>query len=134
MTQDLTARGLKMARLWILIAVLYLLAGMVFGIVMGLTHSMQYIPVHAHINLLGWATLALAGVIYRLYPQAGGSRLGITHFWLHNLSLPLLMLALYLMFGGNQSMEPVVGILSIIMTFATLLFAVNLFQNTGKAV
>lgn len=133
MTQDLTARGLKMARIWILIAVLYLLAGMVFGIVMGLTHSMQYIPVHAHINLLGWATLALAGVIYRLYPQAGGSRLGIAHFWLHNLSLPLLMVALYLMFGGNQSMEPVVGILSIIMAFATLLFAVNLFQNTGKA-
>lgn len=134
MTNDISTRGLKMARLWILIAVLYLLAGMIFGIVMGLTHSMQYIPVHAHINLLGWATLALAGVIYRLYPQAGGSRLGIAHFWLHNLSLPLLMLALYLMFGGNQSMEPVVGILSIIMTFATLLFAVNLFQNTGKTV
>ena len=94
-------RGIRLARLWILIAVLYLLAGMVFGIVMGLTHSMQYIPVHAHINLLGWATLALAGVIYRLYPQAGGSRLGIAHFWLHNLSLPLLMVALYLMFGGQ---------------------------------
>jgi hypothetical protein len=131
MTADVSNRGLKMARLWILIAVLYLLAGMVFGIAMGLTHSLQYIPVHAHI-LLGWATLALAGVIYRLYPQAGGSRLGIAHFWLHNLTLPLLMLALYLMFGGNQGMEPVVGILSIIMTFATLLFAVNLFMNMEK--
>lgn len=133
MTIDTSTRGTRMARLWILIAVLYLLAGMTFGVVMGLTHALQYMPVHAHINLLGWATLALAGVIYHLYPQAGGSRLGIAHFWLHNSTLPLLMIALFLMFRGNQSMEPVVGILSIIMVFATLLFTVNLFLNTGKS-
>src|SRR5579859_5515656 len=132
MPNDISARGSRMARLWILIAVLYLLTGTTFGVVMGLTHTLQYMPVHAHINLLGWATLALAGIIYHLYPQAGGSRLGIAHFWLHNLSLPLLMIALFLMFGGNQAMEPVVGILSIIMVFATLLFAVNLFLNTGR--
>jgi len=132
MPNDISARGSRMARLWILIAVLYLLTGTTFGVVMGLTHTLQYMPVHAHINLLGWATLALAGIIYHLYPQAGGSRLGIAHFWLHNLSLPLLMIALFMMFGGNQAMEPVVGILSIIMVFATLLFAVNLFLNTGR--
>ena len=132
MTTDISARGTRMARLWILIAVLYLLTGMIFGVIMGLTHTLQYMPVHAHINLLGWATLALAGIIYHLYPQAGGSRLGIAHFWLHNLDLPLLMIALFLMFQGNQGMEPVVGILSIIMVLATLLFTVNLFMNTGK--
>jgi hypothetical protein len=133
MTTDVSARGARIARIWIRIAALYLLLGAGFGVVMGLTHSLQYIPVHAHINLLGWATLALAGVIYHLFPQAGGSRLGIAHFWLHNLSLPPLMLALFLMFGGNSGLEPVVGVLSIVMTLGLALFAVNLFLNMGKA-
>jgi cbb3-type cytochrome oxidase subunit 1 len=100
---------------------------------MGMTHDLQYAPVHAHINLLGWATLALAGILYHLFPQAGGSRLGLTHFWLHNLALPPLMLALFLMLGGNQSLEPVVGLLSLVMVLALLTFAVNLFLNMSKA-
>jgi len=133
MSIDISARGARMSRIWIRIAVLYLLFGACFGAVMGMTHDLQYAPVHAHINLLGWATLALAGILYHLFPQAGGSRLGLTHFWLHNLALPPLMLALFLMLGGNQSLEPVVGLLSLVMVLALLTFAVNLFLNMSKA-
>ena len=38
--------------------------------------------VHTHINLVGWASLALFGVIYRLYPELAASRLALVHFWL----------------------------------------------------
>jgi hypothetical protein len=41
-------------------------------------------PVHAHLLLLGWASLALAGIIYHLYPAAGTTRLARIHFWAHN--------------------------------------------------
>ena len=125
-----SADGARMARLWILIAVVYLLAGTTFGVIMGMTQTLQYAPVHAHINLLGWATLALTGIIYKLYPAAATSRLGKVHFWSYNLTLPLLMVALYLYFGGNGSLAPVMGILSIIVVLSLLLFAVNLFMNT----
>jgi len=109
--------------------VIYLLAGTTFGVIMGMTQTFQYAPVHAHINLLGWATLALTGIIYKLYPAAAGSRLGKVHFWSYNITLPLLMVALYLYFGGNGSLAPVMGILSIIVVLSLLLFAVNLFMH-----
>ena len=38
---------------------------------MSITHSYDYASVHAHVNLLGWASLALAGVIYVLFPAPG---------------------------------------------------------------
>lgn len=129
-----SAHGVRMARLWILIAVIYLLAGTTFGVVMGMTQTLQYAPVHAHINLLGWATLALTGIIYKLYPAAAASRLGKVHFWSYNLVLPLLMVALYLYFGGNTSLAPVMGILSIITVLSLVIFAVNLFMNTEEKV
>jgi cbb3-type cytochrome oxidase subunit 1 len=47
------------------------------------------VPVHAHVLLLGWASLALAGVVYHLYPAAAGTRLARWHFWLHNGGLAL---------------------------------------------
>ena len=41
-------------------AVVYLMLGMGMGMAMGITHHFEYAPVHAHINLLGWASLALS--------------------------------------------------------------------------
>lgn len=127
-----SADGARMARLWILIAVIYLLAGTIFGVVMGMTETLQYAPVHAHINLLGWATLALTGIIYKLYPAAAASRLGKAHFWSYNLTLPVLMVVLYLFFGGKVSLAPVMGILSIIVVLSLVVFATNLFLNTKE--
>ena len=77
--ENIEARGARLARLWILLAVIYLIVGVAFGIVMGATEKLQYAPVHAHINLLGWATMALAGLVYERFPKAGGSRLGVIH-------------------------------------------------------
>lgn len=133
MAKDIEARGARMARIWILIAVTYLVVGVGLGAFMGATHAFQYAPVHAHVNLLGWATMALAGLIYERYPRAGGSKLGMAHFWLHNLALPPLMLVLFYMYAGHPSFEPAAGALGGIMGLAILVFAVNLFLNMKKA-
>jgi hypothetical protein len=52
------------------IAALYLVVGVAMGIVMGITQKFTLVPVHAHINLLGWASLGIMGVIYHAYPAA----------------------------------------------------------------
>jgi hypothetical protein len=49
---------------------------------MGVNEDLQLVAVHTHINLVGWASLALFGVIYRLYPELAASRLALVHFWL----------------------------------------------------
>ena len=41
---------------------------------------------HAHINLLGWTTTALAGLIYSVFPKARARVLARVHFWLMNLA------------------------------------------------
>ena len=71
------------------IAVAYLAIGVTMGIVMGITHQFSLAPVHAHVNLLGWASLAIMGVVYRVYPAAGETRLARAHFWIHNIALPV---------------------------------------------
>ena len=129
MTTDFEARGYRMAQIWIKLAVLYLLVGVVFGLVMGATGHIEFAPVHAHINLLGWATMALAGVIYHLFPRAGGSRLGLWHFWLHNLALPVAMISLFFMFAGFPQLEKLVIASSMVMVLGVLLFTINLFVN-----
>lgn len=133
MATNIEARGARMARIWILVAVTYLVVGIGLGAFMGATHAFQYAPVHAHVNLLGWVTMALAGLIYERYPRAGGSKLGIAHFWLHNLVLPPLMLVLFALYAGHTSLEPVAGALGGAMGLVIVLFAVNLFLNMKKA-
>ena len=125
-------RGARMARLWILIAAVYLLVGVGFGIGMAAMQKFEFAPVHAHINLLGWATMALSGLIYGRFPQAGGSRLGLIHFWSFNLLTPVLLAGLVFMFAGHPEMEPVMVVGSLGVLASLVVFVVNLFLNTRR--
>src|SRR5690348_8440301 len=54
---------------FLLVATILLICGAVLGITMGVRQDFQLTPVHAHLNLAGWASLALFGLTYRAYPQ-----------------------------------------------------------------
>lgn len=119
--------------IWLKLAVVYLICGIAMGIAMGASENFTLRPVHAHINLLGWTTMALAGLIYTVFPAAGASRLAKAHFWLMNLSLPVMMVALALLLFGNASVVPVLAISEIAAAIGVLAFAVNIFTNLTKA-
>ena len=71
---------MKRYDLWfLLIAAMSLVIGVSFGIYMGATHDYVLTPVHAHINLLGWASLAIFGLAYRSYPELGRSWTAALH-------------------------------------------------------
>jgi hypothetical protein len=65
---------------FLLLATVLLICGAVLGIVMGAQENFQLAPVHAHLNLAGWASLALFGLTYRAYPQLAATRLAGLHF------------------------------------------------------
>jgi hypothetical protein len=65
---------------FLLLATFMLICGAVLGIVMGAREDFQLMPVHAHLNLAGWASLALFGLTYRAYPQLAANRLAGLHF------------------------------------------------------
>jgi len=115
------------------IAVVYLMVGVTLGLVMGIRGNFALAPVHAHLNLLGWASLALVGLIYHLHPAAGTTKLAQVHFWMHNLTLPVLMCALALELSGQEAFAPVVAIGSVVMVAALFVFAVNVFVNVKAA-
>ena len=56
--------------------------GVSMGIYMGIVHDFQLAPVHAHVNLVGWASLSLFGIVYKLFPQLQAGRLAKLHFLL----------------------------------------------------
>jgi hypothetical protein len=71
---------MKRYDLWFLfIAAMCLVIGVSVGIYMGATHDHTLSPVHAHINLLGWASLALFGLVYKCYPDLGRSWTATLH-------------------------------------------------------
>ncbi len=81
---------------WIKIAVIYLIFGISVGLFMSSTLQLNWASAHAHVNLVGFATTAIFGVIYSVYPGAANSVLGKTHFWLHNIGIPFFLLSTFL--------------------------------------
>ena len=114
---------------WFRIAIAYLIVGITLGIVMGATQQFSMRPVHAHLNLVGWATGALAGLLYLFFPRAAESRLGKAHFVLHNLGVPVMMGSLALVLTGNMSVAPALIAGELATAASVLVFAANLFVN-----
>jgi cbb3-type cytochrome oxidase subunit 1 len=111
------------------IAVVYLLVGAALGLFMGITQQFGLAPVHAHLLLLGWASLALAGVIYHLYPAAAATLLARIHFWLHNLGLPVFMIALAMFLTGQESAVPGIAIGASVVLVGLAVFVANVLVN-----
>ena len=68
--------------LFLLLAAVSLVTGVSLGVYMAASHDFQLMPIHAHINLVGWASLALFGLVYRAYPELSHRRLALWHLLL----------------------------------------------------
>ena len=110
------------------IAALYLLLGVIMGIVMAASEDFTLRPVHAHINLLGWVSLALFGVFYTVYPHAAATKVARVQFWGYTVALPLQMVALGLFITGHPAVTPLLGISSVVIALAVVCFVINVWR------
>jgi hypothetical protein len=115
--------------IWIKLAAFYLIVGVSMGIAMGASQDFTLRPVHAHVNLLGWATFALAGLIYAAYPRAAASKLAKVHFWSMNIALPVMMGALALVLMGQVQVVPALVASEFLAAAGIIAFAINVFTN-----
>ncbi len=115
------------------IAVVYLVIGAGLGLAMGIAENFALAPVHAHLLLLGWASLALAGLVYHLYPGASATRLARLHFWLHNLGLPVFMVGLACVLTGRVWALPIAVGGAMTALVGLVLFAANVLVNVKSA-
>ena len=116
------------------IAAIYLLAGLVMGIGMGMAHDYSLTSVHAHVLLLGWAALSVTGVVYVLLPGCATSKLAAWHIWSHNIGLPVVLISLTLFHYGSALAEKVLAGSSLVLLASLVFFTVNLFVNGSEKV
>lgn len=114
---------------WLRLAVVYFVVAVTLGIVMGASGDHSLMPVHAHLNLLGWVSMTLFGLIGHLFPATMQGRIATLQFWLYNLSVPILLATLAALLRGHKELDPIVGIGSMVTGIAVLLFAYNVFTG-----
>jgi cbb3-type cytochrome oxidase subunit 1 len=110
-------------------AILFLIAGICLGLYMSITHEFAATGAHAHINLLGWVTMAIFGIYYALNPGQAASRIARLQYFIYTLGILVMAPSLFLMLSGNPAMEPLVAISSLVTFSGVLLFAFILFTR-----
>ncbi|OCA84215.1 cytochrome-c oxidase [Bacillus sp. FJAT-27225] len=124
---------MRLGTLFLKVASVYFLVGVCMGLGMEMAGDHRLMGAHAHINLVGWASMGLFGLIYVLFPKAGETLLAKLHFWLYNISLPLFMLALSLLLLGNDSLMFLLMIFPNVLVLSVLFFVINVFLHVNAA-
>lgn len=114
-------------------AVIYALIGMGVGIYMAASHDHSLAPAHAHWLLLGWVSMFIYGVFYKLFP-AVSARLAAWHWWIANIGLIVMVAGIAFIVTGNPARgEPFAGVGALINISGMLLFAINVFRGVRPA-
>jgi len=111
---------------FLLLACVLLICGATLGIVMGAREDFQLVPVHAHLNLAGWASLALFGLTYRAYPELAATRLAAYHFIVSGIASVLLPIGIGLAVLRNSPGLAIAA--SILWLLGVLMFLVQLIR------
>lgn len=112
------------------LGVLSALVGMALGVWMGANQDFVLRPVHAHINLLGFASMMLFGLFYRAFPAAGRGWLPMSHFVLSVVGFLILMPSLTLMLLQRPLFMPAMIASEIMLVASMALFVVIVFKAT----
>ncbi|MHC8358632.1 hypothetical protein ACYZTL_26330 [Pseudomonas sp. LB3P81] len=119
------------SRTWFRLAALYFASGVILGVAMGASGDHSLFAVHAHVNLLGWVSMALFGIIGTAHPSITEGRVATAQFWTYNVGVPVMLGALTLRLRGFPSVEPLIAVASIFIGCSVLLFAWLVFSRIG---
>lgn len=111
---------------------LFLVVGIGLGMHMGASGDHSLSPVHAHINLLGFAVMSIFGLVYRAYPAMAATALAKVHFWLHLVGGLVLLVLLFLLMSGRiaeEAMFPAAPLAEVLVFAGLLTFVYNLVRN-----
>ncbi|WP_378943138.1 hypothetical protein [Mesorhizobium sp. ANAO-SY3R2] len=119
----------NISRMYFITAICFLIAGILLGLQMSIAHNYVAVGAHAHINLLGWVTMSIFGAFHALNPQGAKTRLAKVQYFVYTGGVIVMTPALYLLLTGNQSLEPVVAVSSLVTFVGVLMFATIIFRT-----
>lgn len=82
----------RLDRIYITLGLVWVIIGMVFGVWLGASNHTNFANSHAHINLLGFVTSTLFGMLFWAYPDMGRSRLAIWQLGIYEVGIVLLVI------------------------------------------
>jgi hypothetical protein len=129
-----------LSRRLLTLAAVYFAMGVMLGIYAGITHDHRFTHVHVHLSVLGWMSLGLIAVIYRIYPQLADGWPAQAHFWMHNIGLPMFMAGIGLAIvqgpasSPNMLFVPLIGLGSTLVAIAALAFLYNVVRTMHGSV
>jgi len=109
-------------------ATLFVLSGMAMGVTMAATRDHSVVPAHAHLNLLGWVSLFLFGIYYKLHPALDVSRRAKAQVITWCVGTVVLTVGLAGSNLGYEVADPVAGLGTLIILAGMGLFAFIVFQ------
>jgi hypothetical protein len=115
--------GISLPYRFMLTGILAVILGMLLGLYMGPSEDLRLVPVHAHLNLVGWASMMLFGLYYRSDAMAAGSAVGRWHYWVALVGIVLMIIGLAALQLGNTSLEPLLIGGSMLTLLSMLMFA-----------
>ncbi|EYD78111.1 hypothetical protein Rumeso_00294 [Rubellimicrobium mesophilum DSM 19309] len=108
----------NIAFVFFLAAVLCVTCGMVLGLYMAASENHILVGAHAHLNLAGWASLALFGLYYNATPQAAQG-------WLPRVHAVVAILGVLIMVPGiaiaSTGGTPGMAIVGSLLVFASMM-------------
>ena len=125
------------ANRWLRMASLYFILGVCLGVGMAASpdHDFRLMPVHAHLNLLGWVSAALIGLLHYRFPAMCEMKMARVAFWFYQIGLPGMMVALATMLlggGSEATIGPVIGVFSMLVLAAVLMLVRSLWKAMAQ--
>ena len=124
---------MKASKLCFLAAVLAAIAGMLWGLHMAISENHTALPAHAHLNLLGWVSLFLFGIFYRLHPSLDATKVALAQVWVWIIGTIVMAVGVGLISTGTTSAEPIAALGSLIVLADMLLFAWLVYRTENAA-
>ncbi|MBI4698225.1 MAG: hypothetical protein HY758_04775 [Nitrospirae bacterium] len=123
-------------------SVIYFAAGVIFGMVILLwpAESGYYIPVHVHLNLLGFMSMMIYGVGYHILPRFSGRNIYSPlmmrmQFWLSNAGLIGMSVSWPFVAAGSdiKLFQPLLVISATLSLAGIILFTINILKTVKQA-
>lgn len=124
--------GQRLSSQLLKIAVLYALFGIGLGVVMAASMNFTYRGIHVHANLVGWVSMVVMALAYRLIPAMETHVLAKVQFWAHNLGLPIMLVGIFGVLGNLPFGAPCAGVGSIVVAVAFICFAINVWKHVDQ--
>jgi hypothetical protein len=121
------------ARLFFTFAIIYAIVGMIVGLSMAISNDHGQLVTHAHIMLAGWVSSAIFAFFYHAFPKISTSGIAMIHFWFQTAASIVMMVSLFLVYGGTTAAEPGAAAGAIGYALAVVLFAYIALPAIWKA-